>query len=119
MTQLDGSIPEPSPEGPRSWVLATLLGAGSLCVLFDSLAVATALPTIGRDLDLGAGDLQWVVSLYSISIGSVMLLGGRSCDVFGARRVLVGSLVVCAAGGLLAGLAPSLGVLLAGRVVQG
>src|SRR5213595_2034337 len=98
MRQLDGGTPHASPEGPRAWAMATLLGAGSLCVLFDSLAVATALPTIGRDLDLGPSDLQWVVSLYSIAIGSVMLLGGRSCDVVGARQVLVGSLVVCAVG---------------------
>ena len=63
--------------------------------------------------------VQWVVSLYSISIGSVMLLGGRCSDAFGARRVLTGALGLCAAGGIVAGCAPSVALLLAGRVAQG
>jgi MFS family permease len=96
----------------RAWALAILLGAGSLCVLFDSLAVATALPAIGRDLGLGPSGLAWVVSLYSVTIGALILLGGRSGDVLGPRRVVVWSLLLCAVGGLVAGLAPTTAVLL-------
>lgn len=119
MTAVSGITPARTLEGARAWSVATLLGVAQLCVLFDSLAVATALPAIGGRFDLGPGELQWVVSLFSISIGSFMLLGGRVCDVLGARRVLVGCLALCAVGGVLAGVAPSFGVLLAGRVVQG
>jgi MFS family permease len=103
----------------RAWTVASVLGIAQLCVLFDSLAVATALPAIGAHFDLAPGELQWVVSLFSISAGSFMLLGGRACDVLGARRVLMGSLAVCALGGVLTGAAPSVAVLLAGRVLQG
>lgn len=106
-------------EGTRAWATAAVLGVAQLCVLFDSLSVATALPAIGADFDLEPSDLQWVVSLFSICIGSFMLLGGRACDVLGARRVLTASLVVCAAGSLLAGWGPSYAVLLTGRVLQG
>jgi MFS family permease len=110
---------ERSLEGSRAWTTAAVLGVAQLCVLFDSLSVATALPAVGADFDLEPSGLQWVVSLFSICIGSFMLLGGRACDVLGARRVLMASLAVCAAGGLIAGCAPSFGVLLAGRVAQG
>ena len=106
-------------EGSRAWAVASVLGVAQLCVLFDSLSVATALPAIGAHFDLEPGELQWVVSLFSISIGSFMLLGGRACDVLGARRVLTGSLALCAVGGVLAGASPSVAFLLTGRVVQG
>jgi predicted MFS family arabinose efflux permease len=103
----------------RAWPVAVILGCASFLVLFDSLALATALPSIGADLDLGPGALQWVVSLYSLSIGALLILGGRVSDLWGRRRVLVASLALTAAAGLLAGLAPSLPLLLAGRVSQG
>ncbi|MEH1129627.1 MFS transporter [Micromonospora sp. CPCC 206061] len=108
-----------SPNGLRAWPLAVVLGCASFLVLFDSLALATALPSIGADLGLGPSALQWVVSLYSLSIGALLILGGRTSDLWGRRRVLVASLAVTTAAGLLAGLAPSLPLLLAGRVLQG
>jgi predicted MFS family arabinose efflux permease len=99
--------------------VALLLGSAPFLVLFDSLAIATALPSIGADFGLRPGVLQWVVSLYSLSIGAFLVLGGRVCDLWGRRRVLVASLAVCAVAGLFAGLAPGLPLLLAGRVLQG
>jgi MFS family permease len=103
----------------RSWALALMLGSASFLVLFDSLAVATALPAIGDEFGLRPGVLQWVISLYSLSIGAFLVLGGRVCDVWGRRRVMLAGLAVCTGAGLLAGLAPNLPVLLAGRALQG
>jgi MFS family permease len=91
----------------------------SCLVLFDSLAVATALPAIGDEFGLRPGVLQWVISLYSLTIGAFLILGGRVCDVWGRRRVMVAGLVVCTGAGLLAGLAPNFPLLLAGRALQG
>jgi predicted MFS family arabinose efflux permease len=102
-----------------SWALALLLASASFLVLFDSLAVATALPAIGDEFRLRPGVLQWVISLYSLSIGAFLVLGGRVCDVWGRRRVMLAGLAVCTGAGLLAGLAPNLPVLLAGRALQG
>jgi MFS family permease len=99
--------------------VALLLGSGSFLVLFDSLAIATALPSIGTAFGLRPGVLQWVVSLNSVSIGAFLVLGGRVCDLVGRRRVLVASLALCTVAGLVTGLAPDLPVLLAGRVLQG
>ncbi|MFL6073222.1 MAG: MFS transporter [Mycobacteriales bacterium] len=103
----------------RPWSLALLLATASFLVLYDSLAIATALPAIGADFRLRPGTLQWVISLYSLSIGAFLVLGGRVCDLAGRRRVLLASLVLFTAAGLLAGLAPDLPLLLAGRVAQG
>ncbi|MBC6463159.1 MFS transporter [Actinomadura sp. HBU206391] len=109
----------PSSAVIRRWPTAMVLGSAMFLVLFDSLAVATALPRIGAELDLRPTTLQWVVSLYSLSIGGLLLLGGRVCDVWGRRRLLVASLTLCAGGSLLAGSAPGLPLLLTGRVLQG
>ncbi|MGL5927628.1 MAG: MFS transporter [Dermatophilaceae bacterium] len=112
-----------APGADRPWPLAFVLAGASFLLLFDSLAVATALPTIGSELDLRPGVLQWVVSAYSASIGAFLLLGGRMCDLWGRRRTLAAGLVVCTVGGLVAGAASftagGLGVLLTGRVLQG
>ncbi|WDZ84793.1 MFS transporter [Micromonospora cathayae] len=107
------------PPAGRSWAVALLLASASFLVLFDSLAVATALPAIGAEFGLRPGVLQWVVSLYSLAIGAFLLLGGRVCDLYGRRRFLVASLVLCTGATLLAGLAPTLPLLLAGRALQG
>jgi MFS family permease len=105
--------------GARSWAVALLLASASFLVLFDSLAVATALPAIGEEFRLRPGVLQWVVSLYSLSIGAFLVLGGRVCDVWGRRRVMMAGLAVCTVAGLVAGLAPNLPLLLGGRALQG
>ena len=103
----------------RLSALAVLLATASFLVLFDSLAIATALPSIGTRFAMRPGTLQWVVSLYSLAIGTFLIVGGRVCDLWGRRRVLVASLVLCTFAGLLTGLAPSVPVLLTGRVLQG
>jgi MFS family permease len=103
----------------RPWPVALLLGCGAFLVLFDSLAVATALPSIGAEFGLRPGVLQWVISLHSLSIGAFLILGGRVCDLWGHRRVLVASLALSTVAALLAGLATNLPLLLAGRVLQG
>src|SRR2546423_8094543 len=108
-----------SVRGTGPWPVALLLATASFMVLYDSLAIATALPAIGADFHLRPGTVQWVVSLYSLSIGAFLVLGGRVCDLWGRRRLLVASLVVCTVAGLLAGLAPGLPLLLVGRVLQG
>lgn len=103
----------------RPWPTALVLATAMFLVLFDSLAVATALPHIGEGLGLGAGSLQWVVSLFSLSIGGLLVLGGRLCDLWGRRRMLLASIALSTAACLLAGLAQGLPLLLTGRALQG
>jgi Major Facilitator Superfamily len=109
-----GAAPQPaSLEDPGT------LGIAQLMLILDVTVVAIALPDISMDLGLGRQQLTWVVSGYTLAFGGLLLLGGRAADLFGARRLVVLGLLVFAGASLLAGLAPTGGALLAGRVLQG
>jgi EmrB/QacA subfamily drug resistance transporter len=74
---------------------------------------------VRRDLHFSVQNLQWVLSGYLLTYGGFLLLGGRSADLLGRRRVLVAGISVFAVSSLLAGLAPNAGVLVAARLAQG
>jgi EmrB/QacA subfamily drug resistance transporter len=104
---------------PQRWRILGLLGVAQLMLILDVTVVAIALPHIGADLALDREALTWVVSGYTLAFGGFLLLGGRAADLFGARRLVLAGLVVFASASLLAGLATSGSVLLAGRITQG
>jgi EmrB/QacA subfamily drug resistance transporter len=103
----------------RRWRILGLLGVAQLLLILDVTVVAVALPNISADLGLGRQQLTWVVSGYTLAFGGLLLLGGRAADLFGARRLVTTGLVVFAGASLVAGLAPTGGALLGGRVLQG
>jgi EmrB/QacA subfamily drug resistance transporter len=96
-----------------------LLCAAQFMVILDITVVNVALPSIQADLGFATGDLQWVVTAYTLAFGGLLLLGGRAADLFGRRRVFLVGLGVFSAGSLAAALAPSAGARLAARVAQG
>lgn len=106
------------PRDPRWWTLAVLAGSELLIVL-DATIVNVALPAIQDDLAVDAPDLQWVVTAYVLAFGGFLLLGGRLADLLGRRRMFVTAASVFALGSLLAGMAPSMPALVAGRAIQG
>jgi EmrB/QacA subfamily drug resistance transporter len=88
-------------------------------VVLDATIVNVALPAMRRGLDLSTSDLQWVVNAYLLTLGGLILLGGRLGDHFGRKRVyLIGGLIFSAAS-LAGGVAPDGGWLLGARAVQG
>jgi EmrB/QacA subfamily drug resistance transporter len=100
------------------WVLlATVLG--SALTFIDMTVVNVALPHIGTDFHASAASLQWTVNGYSLSLASLILLGGSLGDRFGRRRVFLIGATWFAAASLMCGLAPDAQVLIAARVVQG
>ncbi len=103
---------------PERLVLATCILASSLAFV-DGSVVNVGLPAIGRDLQAGAGALQWVVNAYLLPLTALLLLGGAAGDRYGRRRLLVAGVAVFAAASLACALAPNLAVLLAGRMLQG
>src|SRR4051812_36322445 len=104
---------------PRRWAALGVCVSALFITLLDVSIVAVALPSIGRDLHAGPSQLQWVVSGYALAFGMVPIIGGRLGDDRGRKRMLllgIAGFVACSA---LVGLAPSPGVLIAGRVLQG
>jgi EmrB/QacA subfamily drug resistance transporter len=100
------------------WVLlATVLGSGMAFI--DTTVVNIALPHIGDDFHAGAAALQWTINGYTLSLASLILLGGSLGDRFGRRRVFLIGVAWFAAASLLCGLAPDIDTLIAARVLQG
>lgn len=99
----------------------TLVGIsiGYLLVILDATAVNVALPLVHRDLGGGVSALQWVVDGYALVLAAFLLGAGAIGDRVGARRVFVSGLTLFAAASAACGAAPSLGALVAARVVQG
>jgi DHA2 family methylenomycin A resistance protein-like MFS transporter len=105
----------------RSRKLATLAISciGLFMVLLDASIVTVALPTIQRNLSAGISGLQWVVDGYTLSFAVLLLAAGTFGDRFGRKRVYLVGILVFTLGSLFCGVAPSLGALIAGRVIQG
>lgn len=104
--------------GRARWVLlATGLGSG--IAFLDGTVVNIALPTIGSALSASVAGLQWVVNSYTLTLASLILLGGSLGDRFGRRRVFLLGIAWFAGASLLCGVAPTAEALVAGRALQG
>jgi EmrB/QacA subfamily drug resistance transporter len=104
---------------PRGrWVLAaTVLGSG--LAFIDGTVVNVALPRIGESLDTGLSGLQWTINGYTLTLASLILLGGSLGDRFGRRRVFVIGVAWFALASLLCGIAPNIETLIGARALQG
>jgi EmrB/QacA subfamily drug resistance transporter len=89
-----------------------------LIVGLDTTIVNVALPAIHRELGASVSGLQWTIDAYTLVLASLVILAGSTADRVGRRRVFQIGLVGFSAGSLLCGLAPSLPLLVAARVVQ-
>jgi len=110
--------PAPAP-APRATVTLFVLCAAQFVLQLDFSVVNVALPTIRTGLGFSASALQWIVTGYALTFGSLLLLGGRAGDLLGQRRVLLTGLAVFGAASLGCGFAPAPGWLIAARFVQG
>ncbi len=90
-----------------------------LMIVLDVTIVNVALPSIQRDLHFSQSNLTWVVNAFLVTFGSLLLLAGRLGDLAGRKRVFLAGLVTFTAASLLCGIAPTQGVLIAARFVQG
>jgi MFS family permease len=101
------------------WTVFLVLAPGIFASLMDEIGVFQALPRIADGFGSTIPQVQWVVLAYLLTIGALMVPMGRLSDIVGRRRVYMAGLAVFALGGLLAGLAPSLTMLILFKVLQG
>ncbi|MFE5900088.1 MFS transporter [Streptomyces sp. NPDC056488] len=85
----------------------------------DTTVVNVGLPAIGRGLDADTRGLEWIVDAYTLALAGLLISSGALADRFGRRRVFQSGLAVFGAASLLCALAPSAGVLVAARALQG
>jgi len=91
----------------------------ALAAVLSTTVVSVALPTIGRDLHASAAGLEWTVDAYALVYASLLLAGGVAGDRRGRKGTFLLGVALFGLGSLAAGLAPSAGLLLAARVLQG
>jgi len=100
------------------WVVAaTVLGSGIASL--DATVVGIALPRIGIDFNTGVASLQWVVTAYTLTLASFLLLGGALGDRFGRRRVFGVGVIWFALASAICAVAPTAGALIGARALQG
>lgn len=104
---------------PRLGLALVILTGAQLMIILDATIVNIALPSIQRELDFSRASLSWVVTIYAITFGGLLLLGGRLGDVLGRRKVFMGGVLLFALASLLGGLAQAEWQLLAARALQG
>jgi DHA2 family methylenomycin A resistance protein-like MFS transporter len=110
--------------GTQSRPEKRFLGLVSVCLGFfviqlDVTIVNVALPAIQREVGGSVSGLQWVIDAYTLALASVMLTAGSQADRVGARRVFTAGLIVFGVGSAACAAAPTLGVLIAARALQG
>src|SRR5438067_7865996 len=103
---------------PRRLLILGICCMSLLIVGLDTTIVNVALPSIRKDLHASVSGLQWTIDAYTLVLASLLMLAGSTADRIGRRRVFQTGLFVFSAGSLLCGLAPSLGTLVAARVIQ-
>jgi EmrB/QacA subfamily drug resistance transporter len=96
-----------------------VIATAQLMVVLDATIVTVALPHIQAGLGFSGSGLEWVVNAYVLTLGGLLLLGGRAGDLFGRRRMFITGLLVFSAASLAGGLASTQAWLLAARAVQG
>ncbi len=101
------------------WLVLVLVCIGQFMVILDATIVNVALPSIQRDLQFSAADLQWVINSYTLVFGGFLLLGGRAADLVGRRLLFVAGVLLFSFASLLNGLSTSSEMLIAARGLQG
>jgi EmrB/QacA subfamily drug resistance transporter len=113
-------LPPPlAPPTTRRGLALAVIAVAQLMTALDATIVNIALPSAQRALGFGDDARQWVITGYTVCFAGLLLLGGRIADVIGRRRAFQIGLTGFGAASLLAGSAPSLPVLVAGRALQG
>jgi EmrB/QacA subfamily drug resistance transporter len=112
------SAPRPAVSRSSIWVLALASAASGLAAL-DTLVVSTALTTLRLDLGASIDQLEWTVNGYNLSFAVLLMTAAALGDRLGRRRMFAAGLALFAVASAACALAPTVGWLIAGRVVQG
>lgn len=105
--------------GSDSGLALFVIASCQLMVVLDITIVNIALPHIQTALNFSTESLSWVVNAYTLAFGGLLLLGGRTGDILGRKRVFIFGVLLFGLASLLGGLAQNEGQLMAARALQG
>ncbi len=105
--------------GARRWLVLGVIGTAQLMVVLDLTVMNIALPSAQRALHFTTVDRQWVVTAYTLSFGSLLLLGGKLADLFGRKTAFLVGLVGFAGVSAVGGASVSFAMLVTARACQG
>ncbi len=117
--QTPGGPTGPAQAGQPGRGALVFLGLATTLAIIDATIVNVALPSISADIGLTLTQGEWVVSGYGLMLASLLISFGRLADRLGQRRVLLVGVVAFALTSLICAFAPSAGVLIIGRLLQG
>lgn len=107
-------------EARRAWKAFAVASASIFMFVLDAGLLSVALPDIQEAFpDSSRATISWVSTGYLVTLAGLMLVAGRMGDVFGRKRVFRSGLVVLGCGSLLTGIAPTIGLVIAARMIQG
>ena len=102
----------------KRWVLLATILASSIAYLDESV-VNVALPAIETDLSASVAVIQWLINAYTLTLSSLLLVGGAAGDRFGRRRLFIIGISIFAVASLWCGISPNVTQLILARAVQG
>lgn len=101
------------------WLILGIVLAAEIMDLLDSTIVNVAGPSLQRELGASPSALQWVIGGYTLTLGAGLVIGGRLADRYSRRNVFLVGIVAFTLASLLCAIAPTVGALIAFRLIQG
>jgi EmrB/QacA subfamily drug resistance transporter len=105
----------PPSDDPRRWFTLGIVVMAMIIVVLDNTVLTVAIPTILRDFHTELPSLQWVLTGYSLTFATFLIIGGRLGDIYGARRMFILGAALFGVGSFLASIASSVPTLLLGE----
>ncbi|MHB1504451.1 MAG: MFS transporter [Acidimicrobiales bacterium] len=118
-TPASGTPASGTPGGHRLGLALVVIAAAQLMVMLDLTIVNIALPSMQRELGFSSTNLAWVINAYVLAFGGLLLLGGRTGDLFGRRRMFIVGVALFTTASLAGGLATDQVWLIVARSIQG
>jgi EmrB/QacA subfamily drug resistance transporter len=110
------TAPTPAtPVDPRRWITLGIVLLALIITALDNTILTVAIPTIQRDLHTDLSNLQWVLTGYSLTFATLLVIGGRLGDVYGARTMFIVGAALFGVGSFVASISHSLPLLLLGE----
>ncbi len=105
--------------GRKQWLTLFVLCLVVLIAIVDLTVVNVTIPAIRAEFNVELNQVEWVIATYALVFAAFIITWGKLGDQFGRRKMFIAGLVTFVVGSLIVGFAPSLGIIIVGRFIQG